>query len=63
METLINFSKTKDHTLKPSAKSAFEIQEEFFNKDPVTRNLDCRDQVVLNRHKVGHIRFTVVYLI
>lgn len=54
METLINFLKTKNHALKPPAKPAFEIQEEIFNEDLLTRNLDCRDQVVLN---------TVVYLI
>lgn len=64
MGTLINFWKRKkNHALKPPAKAALEIQEEIFNKDLLTRNLDCRDQVVLNTHKVGHIRFTVAYLI
>lgn len=63
MQTLINSSKTKNHALKPPAKPAFEIQEEFFNKDLLTRNLDRRDQAALNRRKVGHIRFTAVYLI
>lgn len=63
MGTLINFSKTKNHALKPPAKPALEIQDEIFNKDLLNRNLDCRDQVVLNTHKVGHIRFTVAYLI
>lgn len=63
MGTLINFSKAKNHALKPPAKPALEIQDEIFNKDLLNRNLDCRDQVVLNTHKVGHIRFTVAYLI